>query len=125
MAPSRRPPGSNSVSNFLLPAGSTNAISAEFALGMMVFIAEADWLVPAAVRTSQRLRISPVVIALTVVAFGTLVLELAVTTQAARRGSSDIAMGNIIDSDIQNLLLVLGVWALFTSTARTATHCPL
>ncbi len=120
----RRTPGNNSVSHTRRPTRKSHDVAAEFTFGILVLIAEADWLVPAAVRTSQRLRISPVVIALTVVAFGTLVLELAVTTQAARRGSSDIAMGNIIDSDIQNLLLVLGVWALFTSTARTATHCP-
>ena len=91
------------------------AITAGFALGMLALIAGADWLVQGAVRISQRLCISPVVIGLTVVAFGTNAPELAVTMQAARSGSPDIAIGNIIGSNIQNLLLVLGFSALFVS----------
>ncbi|MDA0922019.1 MAG: hypothetical protein O2945_23380 [Planctomycetota bacterium] len=120
----RRTPGNNSVSHTRRPTRKSHDVAAEFTFGILVLIAEVDWLVQEAVCNSQRLRISPVVIGLTVVAFGTIVLELAVTMQSARRGSSDIAMGNIIDSDIQNLPLVLGVWALFIFTARTATHCP-
>ena len=91
------------------------AIVIGFGLGILALIVGADWLVNGAVSLARRLQISSVVIGLTVVAFGTSAPELAVSMQAAANGSSDIAIGNIIGSNIQNLMLVLGLSALFVS----------
>ena len=91
------------------------AIAIGFGLGILALIVGADWLVNGAVSLARRLQISSVVIGLTVVAFGTSAPELAVSMQAAANGSSDIAIGNIIGSNIQNLMLVLGLSALFVS----------
>ncbi|MBL6707176.1 MAG: hypothetical protein ISQ06_13785 [Planctomycetaceae bacterium] len=89
------------------------AIAIGFGLGILALIVGADWLVNGAVSLARRLQISSVVIGLTVVAFGTSAPELAVSMQAAANGSSDIAIGNIVGSNIQNLMLVLGLSALF------------
>jgi len=91
------------------------AIAAGFALGMIELIMGADWLVKGSVRLAERLRISALVIGLTVVAFGTSAPELAVTMQATANGSPEIAIGNVIGSNIQNLMLVLGLSAMFVS----------
>ena len=58
------------------------------------------------------MRISPLVIGLTVVAFGTSAPELAVSVQAAYAGSGDLAVGNLVGSNIANVLLILGLAAL-------------
>ncbi|NQV23574.1 MAG: calcium/sodium antiporter [Rhodopirellula sp.] len=91
------------------------AIATGFGLGILALIVGADWLVKGAVSLAQRLQISTVVIGLTVVAFGTSAPELAVSMQAAANGSSDIAIGNVVGSNIQNLMLVLGLSAMFVS----------
>jgi cation:H+ antiporter len=91
------------------------AIAAGFALGMLALIAGADQLVRGSVCLARRLRISAVVIGLTVVAFGTSAPELAVTLQAAANGSPEIAIGNVVGSNIQNLMLVLGLSAMFVT----------
>ena len=61
-----------------------------------------------------RLRLSPLVVGLTIVAFGTSAPELFISVQAALEGSPDLAMGNVIGSNICNLALVLGVTAVVT-----------
>lgn len=91
------------------------AIAAGFGLGMLALIVGAEWLVDGSVRLAKRLRVSHTVIGLTVVAFGTSAPELAVTLQAAATGSHDISVGNVIGSNIQNLMLVLGLSAMFVS----------
>lgn len=65
-----------------------------------------------AVGLAQRLGISPAVIGLTVVGFGTSLPELMVCVEAALNGAPDIAIGNIVGSNIANILLILGVGAL-------------
>ncbi|MBL6707562.1 MAG: calcium/sodium antiporter [Planctomycetaceae bacterium] len=90
-------------------------IAAGFALGMFALVVGADWLVKGSVRLAERLRISSLVIGLTVVAFGTSAPELAVTMQAVANGSPEIAIGNVVGSNIQNLMLVLGLSAMFVS----------
>ena len=90
-------------------------IAVGFALGMIALIVGADWLVKGSVRLAERLRISALVIGLTVVAFGTSAPELAVTMQAVSNGSPEIAIGNVVGSNIQNLMLVLGLSAMFVS----------
>lgn len=72
----------------------------------------AELLVRAAASLALRLRVSPLFIGLTVVAFGTSAPELAASVAAALRGSDDIAVGNVVGSNIFNIAAILGVTAL-------------
>ena len=72
----------------------------------------AEWLVKGATRFARAFYIKPVVIGLTIVAFGTSTPELVTSVIAAIRHSSDIAMGNVIGSNIANIGLILGLSAL-------------
>jgi len=87
-------------------------IIALFVLGLVLLVAGAEFLVRGAARLASRLGISPLVIGLTVVAFGTSAPELAVSVQAGLVGQSDIAVGNVVGSNIVNVLLILGLAAL-------------
>jgi cation:H+ antiporter len=80
--------------------------------GLAALILGGSWFVDGAVALAQELNVSPAVIGLTVVAIGTSLPELAATAVAAYRGHGDIAIGNIVGSNIFNVLAVLG----FTST---------
>jgi cation:H+ antiporter len=71
-----------------------------------------SWLVEGASRLALRLRISPMVIGLTVVGFGTSMPEFSVSLMASLRGSGGLSLGNAVGSNIMNLLLVLGVAAV-------------
>ena len=81
-------------------------------LGLVLLIKGADFLVSGAASIARRLHVSDLVIGLTVVAFGTSSPELFVNLLASFRGTTDIAIGNIIGSNIANILLILGVCAL-------------
>ncbi|MBL4889607.1 MAG: calcium/sodium antiporter [Candidatus Lindowbacteria bacterium] len=81
-------------------------------IGFIGLTVGAECLVRGAKSLALRLGISSLVIGLTVVAFATSAPELAVCVQAALGGSSDIAMGNIVGSNIANILLILGITAL-------------
>lgn len=81
-------------------------------LGFVLLIAGGDLLVRGAVRIAERLRLSPMLIGLTVVGMGTSMPELAASLQASLAGSPGIAIGNIVGSNIANALLILGVAAL-------------
>lgn len=85
-----------------------------FGLGLLLLIAGAEALVRGATRLAARLGISPLVIGLTVVAYGTSAPELAVSVQASLSGSPDIALGNVVGSNIFNVLFILGLSALIT-----------
>lgn len=87
-------------------------VLALFILGLVLLVAGAEFLVRGAARLAARLGISPLVIGLTVVAFGTSAPELAVSVQAGLAGQSDIAVGNVVGSNIVNVLLILGISAL-------------
>ena len=89
------------------------------ALGLILLVLGADWLVDAAVVFAKRLGISELVIGLTIVAAGTSLPEVAASVVAAVKGERDIAVGNAIGSSIYNILLVLGVTA-FVSPAGIA-----
>ena len=82
-----------------------------FVIGMVLLVSGAELLVRGASRLAVSLGISPVVVGLTVVAFGTSSPETAVTVQSAYSGSADIALGNVVGSNILNVLLVLGISA--------------
>lgn len=83
-----------------------------FALGFVLLVKGADWLVEGASSLARRMRISDFVVGLTVVSFGTSMPELIVNITASFQGSSDIAVGNILGSNISNILLILGISAL-------------
>lgn len=87
-------------------------IVALLVFGFYLLIKGADWLVEGASSLARRLKISDFVIALTIVSFGTSMPELIVNIMASFSGSSEIAIGNVIGSNIANILLILGVSAL-------------
>ena len=90
--------------------------------GLAVLTVAADAFVVGAVRLAARLRLSPVVIGAVVIGFGTSAPEMVVSGLAAGQGKLDIAVGNIIGSNVANLSLVLGAAALVTPSwwpART------
>lgn len=83
-----------------------------FVLGGAFLIAGAELLVRGASRLAVAAGISPLVVGLTVVAFGTSAPELAVTVGAAWSGQADVALGNVVGSNIGNVLLILGLSAV-------------
>lgn len=85
---------------------------AYFVAGIVLVILGADWLTKGASALARRFNISELVIGLTIVAIGTSLPELVISTGAAIKGSSGVALGNIIGSNIFNGLLILGVAAL-------------
>jgi cation:H+ antiporter len=83
-------------------------------LGLGLLVIGGDFLVRAAVGLSLKLKLSKMIIGLTVVSFVTSAPELLVSVQAAIDGFSDISLGNVIGSNIANIGLVLGVTAIIT-----------
>lgn len=79
--------------------------------GFLLVIKGADWLVDGASALAKRLHVSDLVIGLTVVAFGTSAPELAVNVFASLNKTSEIAIGNILGSNIANIFLILGMAA--------------
>ncbi|MBK3845218.1 calcium/sodium antiporter [Stutzerimonas xanthomarina] len=80
--------------------------------GLVLLVAGAEVLVRGAAKLAAQFGIPPLIIGLTVVAFGTSAPETAVSVQAALNGSGDIAIGNVLGSNIANVLLILGVTSL-------------
>ncbi len=78
-------------------------------IGFTILIKGADFLVKGATSLALRLSVSEIVVALTVVAFGTSAPELVVNTIASVRGNNAAAFGNIIGSNILNILMILGI----------------
>lgn len=83
-----------------------------FALGLIALVAGAELLVRGASKLALSFGISPLVVGLTVVAFGTSAPELAVSVQSAWSGQVDIALGNVVGSNLFNVLFILGISAL-------------
>jgi cation:H+ antiporter len=86
-------------------------------LGMYLLFKGGDWTIESAIYIARRLGISPLVIGFTIVAFGTSLPELLVSVNANLTGSPGIAIGNVIGSNIANILFVLGVTAMFATLA--------
>ncbi|MEZ4103026.1 MAG: calcium/sodium antiporter [Candidatus Paceibacterota bacterium] len=82
-------------------------------VGLAILIAGADILVRGTASISKKYGIAPIVIGLTVVSFGTSAPELVINLISATNGSPDLAIGNILGSNISNILLILGISALF------------
>jgi len=83
-----------------------------FIIGFILLIKGAGVLVDGASSLARRLKVSKLVIGLTVVAFGTSMPELFVNIMASAHGNTDLAIGNILGSNISNILLILGVAAI-------------
>ncbi|MGC1488961.1 MAG: sodium:calcium antiporter, partial [Albidovulum sp.] len=81
-------------------------------IGLAGLIFGGEALVRGSVNIARRMGISPLIIGLTVVGFGTSTPELLVSAQAALRGVPDIAIGNVVGSNIANILLIVGLTAL-------------
>lgn len=81
-------------------------------VGLMLLYYGAEWLVRGASAMGLRLGMAPLLIGLTVVAFGTSMPELLVSLRAGFDGKGDIAIGNVVGSNIANIALILGVAAL-------------
>ncbi len=89
--------------------------------GLALIIFAAGWLVDGASALARRLGISDMVIGLTIVAFGTSAPELTVNIFSAISGSTDIAIGNVLGSNITNIFLILGVSALVAPIPISST----
>lgn len=93
-----------------------------FILGFFVLIKGADLLVDGSASIAKKLKISSIVIGLTIVAFGTSAPEFIVNIYASVQGNSGIAIGNILGSNIANILLILGISAIiYPVTAKKNT----
>ena len=94
--------------------------------GFILLFFGGDWLVEGGVALARRFRISPLVIGMTIVAFGTSAPELLVSLISAIKGSAGIAIGNVVGSNIANIGLILGLTALIcpieTDNSKVIRH---
>ena len=87
------------------------------ALGFVMLVKGADWFVDGAAGIATKFKIPQLIIGLTIVAMGTSAPEAAVSIAAAAKGSADITIGNIVGSNILNILIILGISAVITPLA--------
>ena len=87
------------------------------ALGFFFLVKGADWFVEGSSKVAEKFGIPQLVIGLTIVAMGTSLPEAAVSISAALKGSAEISIGNIVGSNILNILLILGLTALICPVA--------
>ncbi len=90
-------------------------------LGLFLLLISGDFLVKGAIQLSNRLGVSALLVSLTVVAFGTSAPELIVAIKATLSGSSGLALGNVVGSNIANILLVLGLPTLIMGLKNNIT----
>ncbi|MCF8247912.1 MAG: calcium/sodium antiporter [Saprospiraceae bacterium] len=88
-------------------------IALKLIAGFVLLVLGAESLVRGASKIAAAVGISPLIIGLTVVSFGTSAPELAVSVGSALRGNADIAIGNVVGSNILNILFILGLSSLF------------
>ncbi len=81
-------------------------------VGVLLLVLGAEWLVTGAARLARDMGVSPFVVGLTVVAFGTSAPELAASVRATLAGEGELAVGNVIGSNIANICLILGLTAI-------------
>lgn len=98
--------------------------------GLVLLLFGAEYLVRGAVALARKLRVTPMIIGMTIVAYGTTAPELVVSIQAAVDGLPGISVGNVVGSNIANILLILGVSAVIfpivvqpTTLYRDAAMC--
>lgn len=90
---------------------------AKFVVGLLLIIKGADWLTDGASDIARRFNVSSLVIGLTIVAFGTSAPELVVSVISAVKGQTDLAIGNVVGSNIFNSLAIVGATALICPVA--------
>ncbi|MBQ9400471.1 MAG: calcium/sodium antiporter [Bacteroidales bacterium] len=90
--------------------------------GLVLIVMGADYLVEGASAIARKVGISEFVIGLTIVGFGTSCPELVVSLTGAFQGNSDVSIGNVVGSNIFNSLLILGLTALISPVAITASN---
>jgi cation:H+ antiporter len=102
----------------------------QFVVGFVLLLFGAEYLVRGAVALARRLKVTPMIIGMTIVAYGTTSPELVVSLQAAVDGLPGISVGNVVGSNICNILLILGLSAVIypivvqpTTLLRDATMC--
>lgn len=83
-------------------------------LGFVLLVKGADWFVEGASKLAEKFGIPQLVIGLTIVAIGTSLPEAAVSTSAALKGSAEITIGNVLGSNIMNVLLILGITSVIS-----------
>ena len=83
-------------------------------VGFVMLVKGADWFVDGASKVAERFGIPQLVIGLTIVAMGTSLPEAAVSTSAALKGSAEITIGNVLGSNILNVLLILGITSVIS-----------
>ena len=83
-----------------------------FILGLTLLYFGADYLVKGGANIALKLKVSPLVIGLTLVAYGTSAPEFVVSVDAATKGLADVSLGNIIGSNICNIALILGLCSI-------------
>ena len=81
-------------------------------IGFIILIKGADWLIDGASSTASHFKVSKLLIGLTIIAFGTGAPELAVSISSLINGTTDMLLGNVIGSNITNILLLVGIGAL-------------
>ncbi len=87
------------------------------ALGFVMLAKGADWFVDGASGVATKLKIPQIVIGLTIVAMGTSAPEAAVSISSALKGNVDVAIGNVVGSNILNILIILGISSIITALA--------
>lgn len=92
-----------------------------FIVGLVLLVYASNWLIDGSSSLAQRLNVSDLVIGLTVVAFGTSSPELIVNLIASFNGNTDIAIGNVVGSNIFNLLVILGLTAAISPIVVKST----
>ena len=86
-------------------------------VGFVMLVKGADWFVDGASKVAEIFGIPQLVIGLTIVAMGTSLPEAAVSTSAALKGSAEITIGNVVGSNIMNILLILGITSVISPLA--------
>jgi len=92
------------------------------AIGLTLLTVGATWLTNGSVAVAKRLRISEYLIGMTIVAVGTSLPELTVSTASTIAGNADVAIGNVVGSNIFNVFLILGVCSLFAPVLFTRNN---
>ncbi len=86
-------------------------------VGFLLLVKGADWFVEGAASIAKKMGIPQLIVGLTIVAMGTSMPEAAVSITAAINGNAGITVGNIVGSNIMNILIILGITSVITSVA--------
>ena len=92
-------------------------------VGVALVLWGADRMTDGAVAIAQRLNIPPIVIGLTIVAMGTSMPEFCVSLVSALKGTADLAIGNVVGSNIMNVLLIVGITAMVSPMVISKSCC--